>query len=396
MTAKNYDVNGWFEIKNNPLSRVGVFPYSGRQLGLEGPAAEKIYQVYRPAEELAAPECIESFKLIPWVDDHTMLGPEAQKITDAALAAEEKGVQGVIGEDVYFKDGWLYGNIKAFSNAMGRLIAAGKRELSAGYRCIYDMTPGTFEGRAYDAVQRQIRGNHLALVKEGRMGPAVAVLDHFKFTFDAKDAVMAESEKAAGAKPAMTLEEVTAILGEIGPQLAKLNAAVAATSGAAPAAAEAAEVAGDKVPTGVTGTPAAASGEPAEPAADKAVAAAMDAALAPLRASVGALSASLAELQKGSAKAAIVEVAQRDALVRKVSPFVGTFDASDKTLAETAKYAADKLGLKAPAGSELVAIDAYVLARGASTEAVVRHGSGMDSAASGAGFVSKFVQGSKE
>lgn len=183
---REYDTNGWFEVKDNPLSLVGVFPYLGRSIDPEADP-DKLFSVYRPAEELAAAECVESFKLLPWVDDHTMLGSEEEGLTPA----ERKGVQGVIGQDVYFDgadgDGVLKGNIKVFSEAMASLIANGKKELSCGYRCRYEYAPGSFKGQAYDYVQRDIRGNHLALVDNGRMGPDVAVLDHFTFTIDSKE-----------------------------------------------------------------------------------------------------------------------------------------------------------------------------------------------------------------
>ena len=97
MTKRQKDINGWFEVKDNPISKVGVFDYSGAQIGAADP--NRIYRVYRPAEELADPATIESFKLLPIVDDHTMLGNPNEGMT----AAEDKGVAGVIGEEVYFK-----------------------------------------------------------------------------------------------------------------------------------------------------------------------------------------------------------------------------------------------------------------------------------------------------
>jgi hypothetical protein len=195
-TAREYDTNGWFEVKDNPLSLVGVFPYLGRSIDPEADP-DKLFNVYRPAEELASAECVDSFKLLPWVDDHTMLGSEDEGLTPA----ERKGVQGVIGQDVYFDatdgDGVLKGNIKVFSDAMASLIANGKKELSCGYRCRYEYAPGSFKGQAYDYVQRDIRGNHLALVDNGRMGPDVAVLDHFSFTIDSKEFTPMATENQA-------------------------------------------------------------------------------------------------------------------------------------------------------------------------------------------------------
>jgi hypothetical protein len=185
MSARIPDRNGWYEIKGNPISRVGVFDYLGSSCN--GPDADRMYRVYRPAEELADPDCISSFRLLPWIITHAMLGPEEAGLTPP----EAMGVQGVIGEEVYFDvdTQMLRGNIKVFSESMAGEIDAGMRELSAGYRCVYDWTPGMWNGQAYDCVQRKIRGNHLALVEEGRMGPEVAVLDHLTITFDAKDMI---------------------------------------------------------------------------------------------------------------------------------------------------------------------------------------------------------------
>ena len=39
-TARRYDGNGWFEIAANPLSKVGVFPYTGASIGAPDPAAQ--------------------------------------------------------------------------------------------------------------------------------------------------------------------------------------------------------------------------------------------------------------------------------------------------------------------------------------------------------------------
>ena len=58
------------------------------------------------------------------------------------------------------------------------LIDGGKRELSMGYACELDWTAGTTPaGEAYDAIQRQIRGNHVAIVSAGRAGAACRIGD---------------------------------------------------------------------------------------------------------------------------------------------------------------------------------------------------------------------------
>ena len=46
----------------------------------------------------------------------------------------------------------------------------GLKELSLGYNLTLDETPGVWNGQPYDAIQRDIRINHLALVREARAG----------------------------------------------------------------------------------------------------------------------------------------------------------------------------------------------------------------------------------
>ena len=133
-SARESDVNGWAEIKGNPISKVGIFPYSGAQINSDLDP-DRIYMVYRPASELNNQKTIDSFKLLPWTDEHTMIGP-------GLTPAEKIGIHGVIGEDVYFEDDYLKGNLKVFSDELAGLIDSGKKELSIGYRCLYDMSPG--------------------------------------------------------------------------------------------------------------------------------------------------------------------------------------------------------------------------------------------------------------
>ncbi len=174
---KQIDHNQFWLIKDNPITKAGVFPYLGKQID---PSLEpdKIYQVYRPQEEIK--KAADTFKLVPLVDNHTMLGPDF-------TPAEEKGVHGVLGEDIKEKDGTLYADVKIFSEQLKKEIQDGKKELSLGYFCKYDLTPGQYNGMHYDAVQRDLKGNHIALVANGRMGHAVRVMD--SMVFDAMDVV---------------------------------------------------------------------------------------------------------------------------------------------------------------------------------------------------------------
>lgn len=316
MTQRQYDINGWAEIKSNPISKAGIYPYLGASLGLTGEDANKIIRVLRPPEELNSKECIDSFKLIPWVDDHTMLGPNATEVSDSALPAEQKGVQGVIGENVRFENDTLIANIKMFSDKLASLVESGKKQLSAGYRCTYEMASGIWRGQAYDAVQRNIRGNHLALVKEGRMGPDVAVLDEFKFTIDAKDVYMEDLEVASK----MSLEQVIARVEELAPEVARLTAAMAPIL----AAAEATEMAASgQTADGI---------EPKQPNEEQN--------MEPKAEEKPALDH--AEIEQRVMK----QIADKAKLVDKLSTAVGVFDHADMTLDAVVQYGCDKLGVQ--------------------------------------------------
>lgn len=369
MDKRDLDTNGWFEVKGNPISKVGVFPYLGAQLKTkETPwvVEDKVYQVYRPEEELNTPECINSFKLIPWVDEHTMLGPVMEQLSPKAIPAEQKGVQGVIGEDVYFADGTLSGNLKAFSSTLTALIEAGKRELSAGYRCSYDWTPGQFNGQAYDVVQRNIRGNHLATVKRGRMGPDVAVQDCLTFSLDALEVTqMADENKGGEGGGEMTLADAIAAIKAIGPQIAALQEAVSGLTAAKPAATEVVEDKGAPPPAAAPATAASGEGGEGTPAGT-----AMDEATF------------------------VKRVAHRDRLANSLKAHVGAFDHAEMTLADVTAYGCDKLGLKPSKGHELPMLEGFLQSRPAATPPA-RVSSGMDGAPSD-NFVGRYLAGDKK
>ena len=355
MTARQSDINGYVTIKDNPISKAGVFDYSGAQIGVTGPDAARVFKVYRPESELSDPECIESFKLLPFVDGHAMLGAEQ----DGLMPPEQKGVGGMIGETVYFDAPYLRANLRIVSESLKNAIASGKIELSPGYRCVYEMASGIYNGQHYDAIQRRIRGNHLALVPDGRSGPDVSVLDHnLIFTVDSKqlqEAVdMAEQTKD---------QEVSGGLDRIKELIAELKPLIEAQAEAQSLLAELGLMGkAAEVETEMDATPE----TPAEPAAtdadtmpekaeDKEDAPAMDAALKRIAALETQLAAMDSKLVSG--------IADRDALATKLSEFVGTFDSATMTAAQVAEYGVKKLGVPCTKGNERIALDAYLHGR---------------------------------
>ncbi|XAI95265.1 structural protein [Leptolyngbya phage Lbo-JY16] len=404
-SARTTDINGYIEIKDNPISKEGVFEYSGAQIGLTGDDANRIFKVYRPASELADPECIASFRLLPFVDEHAMLGSEELGLTPA----ERKGVQGFIGEQVHFDPPYLRGNIKILSESVKRLIAEGKRELSPGYRCVYELTPGVFEGQTYDAIQRRIRGNHLALVQEGRTGADVAVLDKMTFTIDAKElAAMADETTNAGgdndARLKELIDELKTRLGDQEKLRAMLKEAGLKMDSDDESEGELLKEAGEDE---VKMIPDEEMKVIEEVTDEEEKMAAMDAAIQRVRArkilgvaadskdkkkdqsdakvlaALDSISKRLSKLETGTAamdSAIVRSIADRDALAARLSPFIGTFDHKAMTHADVAKYGVTNLGLKVAAGQESIALDAYLHNRTPEHKQRVIAGNGQDSA----------------
>lgn len=175
--AKEIDLNGFWKIEDNPISKEGVFPYLGKQISPEL-EPDKIYMVYRPAEELTSEETIESFNGVPFIDEHEMIG-------DGFTKYDDRPAGGVLF-NVKANGGILTGDFKIFSEELQEEIESGKKELSLGYLCDYELTKGVWNGQRYDAIQKNIRGNHVALVQHGRMGSDVRVYDR-AITMDALD-----------------------------------------------------------------------------------------------------------------------------------------------------------------------------------------------------------------
>lgn len=367
-SARSQDINGYVTIDNNPISRVGVFPYLGSQIG--APEPDRVYNVFRPPETLSEDEAIQSFKNVPIIDDHTMLGPAE----DGMTPAEKKGIHGVVTESVAYRDGVLYGNLKIFSETLKRLIESGKKELSLAYRCIYDKMDGTFGGQSYQYVQKAMRGNHLALVDRARCD--VAVLDSQNFTMDSFDLnlkgdSMTEEEKKLQQESmdAAIKSAVAAAIKPVADSVAALDAKISTLSAGDAAKAkdeDAAKADGEEEEA-----------EEEAPAADKK---AMD-----------SLAAEIAELKKNGVKAMMGEVKARDALAHKLSAHVGTFDHLEMTVEEVAKYGCEKLGLKVQAGSERIALDGFLHQRPDPAKGSTFK-TASDSAVGGSEKLSKFIK----
>ena len=169
-TARTFDENGYLHVSTSNITKEQVVPYVGdtipnwQELGLKPKA---IYQIYRPADEIEM--AVDTFNGLPLSLDHWNM--------DASNMPKEK-IVGSLGTDAAFDAPYLTNSLTVTdADAIQRIENGEFRDLSAGYLCDVEMIDGIFDGKHYDGKMKNIRGNHVALVREGRAGHDVRVAD---------------------------------------------------------------------------------------------------------------------------------------------------------------------------------------------------------------------------
>ena len=240
------DKFGYRRQRANPISRVGVFPYTGEQIdqpkkdrngkpifkrdalgeiiykrnkktgrietdndgdpipefemqfGLE---PERLYPVLRGPDALFDLEAIESFNGLPIRVGHLMIGDEKKNSKDEKdkklNSADKNPNDGCIYNVRPSLDepGYLIADFCIYTDRMKDILKEGKvKELSLGYTCVYEKEDGFYEGVPYMFKQTNLRGNHLALVKHGRCGSSVCVYDQAVVTFDSLPDSLVENQ----------------------------------------------------------------------------------------------------------------------------------------------------------------------------------------------------------
>lgn len=142
------------------FTRAGIFEYQEPN--------GRIRRELRPREEVFHRDSMSSFGLVPVTNNHPPSLIDARNARDYMV--------GSTGETVTREDDLLRGVMMVADSDTARQVEAGKQEVSCGYSCDIDETPGEHPlwGR-YDAIQRNIRGNHVAIVDSARAGQTARV-----------------------------------------------------------------------------------------------------------------------------------------------------------------------------------------------------------------------------
>ena len=161
--------SGHLHVSVANISKANVCPYNGSEI----PDAERLglsprrtYMLLRDPGELE--KAAGTFEGKPLLDLHK---PQTAATHDHSLTVGSVS-------NVRWNAPYLQAAIAVWEAAAIAGIDTGEvRQLSCGYHYDADMTPGEYEGVKYDGRMVNLRGNHVALVEEGRAGPDVMVGD---------------------------------------------------------------------------------------------------------------------------------------------------------------------------------------------------------------------------
>ncbi len=173
-----------YEVMPQGFLRIPVYAArTGIQVYRRGDG--KIIREYRPPEEVFSEKTMASTRCCPFVNNH----PSEMVNLDNAKAL----VGGMTVDHVEkLENKYLKTYLIVYDKDMIEDIKRGKREVSMGYDVELDFTPGEIDGEKYDAIQRNIIHNHIALVDRARGGKEI------KLRLDSQSAELVTEQDTQG------------------------------------------------------------------------------------------------------------------------------------------------------------------------------------------------------
>jgi uncharacterized protein len=165
--AKVRFIDGGYLSAFPRIARTGIQTYRGDECGK--PDMEFV-AVYRPEDEVFAKDATHSYTHLPVTSNHPGVLVDARNWS--------KYAKGDTGDEVLRDGGSVRVPMMLRDHATIKEFKDGKNQLSVGYTCDLDWTSGTTaDGEKFDAIQRNIKANHLALVAAARGGPTLKIGD---------------------------------------------------------------------------------------------------------------------------------------------------------------------------------------------------------------------------
>lgn len=179
---RSIDSNGHLHVPNCRVTKASVDKYLGTETGgssVRGFSAMDMISIYRDEQELV--KALQSFDTVPLMVEHvitTANSPKKELLVGAATNPRWEAPYVIMDLTIWDQAG------------IDLIESKEQAELSAGYSRDLDWTPGKSpDGLQYDARMFNIKCNHVALVRKGRVegavvadqAPEVSMFDKLKF-----------------------------------------------------------------------------------------------------------------------------------------------------------------------------------------------------------------------
>ena len=165
--------SGFLSLLAN-LTRTGIFTY--QRISPDG--SIEIVRQLRTSEEVFDPESLATLTGLPLTNTHPeeLISPENASDFIVGMSSDQpkKILAPVQNGDT---EEYIQQRLTIFDeDTIEEVQNKTKNEISLGYTCELDFEPGMYKGQNYDAIQRNIRVNHVSLVRKARGGHNCKVL----------------------------------------------------------------------------------------------------------------------------------------------------------------------------------------------------------------------------
>lgn len=148
------DDDGFLNITACPIAKPGVFPYRFSD-------GSELMEAKLP-DDIFSPETVQSANSKPITNDHPSETVKPSNYKKYAVGMTHNDAQ---SDGRHLKVSMTVADQQTLDQ-----IRDGKHELSIGFLANVDEKPGEYQGAHYDAAQKNIKINHIAIVDRGRAG----------------------------------------------------------------------------------------------------------------------------------------------------------------------------------------------------------------------------------
>ncbi len=179
-----------------PISRIGVFPYRNKDGSLR-------YELRHP-KDVFDKASLDSFKGLP-------INVEHESLMDSPEAVAQYKV-GQLGDSIFADGEVVRGNVKVDHPRGIKAAQDGALELSCAYGLDLIPETGVYDGKPYTHRQTNIRGDHLTLTKQARLG--------HEMRLDSADAIEVDSIISKQENPMLKKVNIDSVEYEVPAQVA--------------------------------------------------------------------------------------------------------------------------------------------------------------------------------